>query len=484
MDRYLRNYWSLFLEFIDLFDGLKFHGIPLPLVTTFHHYLSEQAIECMKQPQFETLLRSPVRSKQELQPAFDRYLEPLRAPLEPKPQHGAILVYDGELRFSTETYSSFFAQDTLLYIPSHNPGFLNLFDMHDLTEPVTRFTARARRTLHALRGHPIFGDVYFQAMFLQQIPHIMDILNKAFLCFSAIPVRCVLLGHTEYAISRCLAAAAAANGIPSICMQHGLIGMEEGYFPIFAAKQAVYGSYEQDWFLERGASRQQIEIVGHPQFDAIFTTSFMNNRTFRQSLGIRSDQHIVLIGCSNYMDLCLLQSVVAELAQDPSIYVLIKAHPSEPAERYTMLTVYYDNVQMLKGTHDWSYESLLSDALANADAVIVDYSTVGLAAMLHDKPVFIWKMSYYDPKGCYRGSTAYMDRLKELLNRDYDYFDSLQGMVHTDPESLAHAVKEYLRGCAMTAADADLLRRQFVARNYPEHSSGNKLHDLLRQLSG
>ncbi|MCI4140142.1 CDP-glycerol glycerophosphotransferase family protein, partial [Bacillus vallismortis] len=39
MSSYLRNYWVMYRNYVDLFDRLRYKGIPLVLISKFYQYI-------------------------------------------------------------------------------------------------------------------------------------------------------------------------------------------------------------------------------------------------------------------------------------------------------------------------------------------------------------------------------------------------------------------------------------------------------------
>lgn len=103
-------------------------------------------------------------------------------------------------------------------------------------------------------------------------------LNMAHFIFKEQDISGVIVGTTEDITSRALTFLSSSEGIPSYCLQHGAVMGEEAYFPVFATKQVVYGKYEEDWYLQKGVSESQIEILGHPRYDEIFDRVYMDKK--------------------------------------------------------------------------------------------------------------------------------------------------------------------------------------------------------------
>ncbi|WP_252187902.1 hypothetical protein, partial [Bacillus subtilis] len=42
MSAYLSNYWVLYRKYVELFDKLRYKGIPLGLISNFYQYISPE----------------------------------------------------------------------------------------------------------------------------------------------------------------------------------------------------------------------------------------------------------------------------------------------------------------------------------------------------------------------------------------------------------------------------------------------------------
>lgn len=104
----------------------------------------------------------------------------------------------------------------------------------------------------------------------------------------------------------------------------------------------------------------------------------------------------------------------------------------------------------------------LYDILAYADAAVTQTSTVGLEAMLFQKPALIGK------------STG---------NRTYPYYESLGDFIFEKPEELARTLIEVLQNPAMYQK-AEAARLSFTASNYPVTKSTLALFSELKAKTG
>ncbi len=488
MDVYLRNFWSLYLEFVEAFKELEFENIPIPLCYVFYELLDDQAIEWMSNPSFSKTLSRRIRKPQDIQPAFNPYLRTLNQATgkhTPSPD-GKIILYDGELRMSPDKLLSVFNPAQLLWFRRADPA--NSFGTYahhgiDLSLIHQRFVQRSQLLFDYYADHPIFGQPFFQARFTERIATILDTITSAKKLIQTEAVSCIIVGTIEYIDSRSLALIGLTYGIPSICTQHGLIGMEEGYMPIITTKYAVYGNYEKEWFRHRGADPDQIAVTGHPQFDPIFTDLPIGSVHFRDKYNLDYLTPILFIASSPFLDYSTLYRLISAINQQLPMYVMIKPHPSEmihhQIHRYDRLKSEFDNVIIIYPAN----HSHLTDILPSVEAILVDYSTVGLMGILYHKPVFVLQIKYYVSGEDYRSASDYQKRLADQMNRHYDYFDSLQFLTHSDPEHIAETIKKYCHDDDHMDAKTNKRVHQFASQ-YPTKLSIDAIKQCVETCIG
>ncbi len=59
---------------------------------------------------------------------------------------------------------------------------------------------------------------------------------------------------------------------------------DEAFLPVFTDYQAVFGTYEAEWYKAKGRRDEQIIITGHPCFDEIFSREPIDQDTFYRKL--------------------------------------------------------------------------------------------------------------------------------------------------------------------------------------------------------
>jgi len=477
MDDIQRLQWySVCIDFIDAFKSIAYKGIPLSLLIQL--IIDGDIKRELMKPTFETCLRNKISTEDQIQSSFERFLEPIRSQgLTTNRFSGKIVLYEHLLRFPENILLEYFDPSKTEIIRLLNKkgtkcgipmipiyGIKN--DKIDLNGLSQSFQAKAKEIFLSFENHPVFDKPKFQKRFIDYIPIILALLVKVDNYFDQVPISCVIVGTTQAIyktdiLSRILTIVAAAKGVPSVCIQHGVIGIEQCFMPVFATKQAVYGQYEKEWYLKRGVPEERLEITGHSRFDNIFTDTHMSKTIFQKKLGLNAQKKWVLMATQPIQSQRSVgKQFIEVLLQNPLIEIIIKPHPTEvkrdpnhgTLSDYKTLCSKYQSVKLIETGVE------MYDILENIDAAVINSSTVGLEVVLFDKPLFV-------------------------LNEDFNYYDKMGNFVQSDPVKLAKLVIQLLQDEELQK-DAKRKRKEFLAYAYPERSSGKKLSELINKLTG
>lgn len=467
MSIYLANYWSLYSEFIHVLKDLKYKDIPIALMTNFYQQINDELRSDMEQKDFELKLNdSSIKERSEIQPFFEKMVASFKRPCKTNVA-GKILINQDYTRISEKTLSEHFNPDHTIILSrariSEIFGIPNVCiggfksDTRLASEELIRTAASI---LAEYEGHPAFSNPFFSQTFIRRIPGIVDAIETVSNLYDQVPISIVLIGTTEDVVSRSLAVVGAVKGIPSICLQHGILMGEEAFIPVFSSHVGIYGEYEKAWYLARGLEEKRMTVIGHPRYDEIFTSVRLPNLAFIEEHGLDPNKITLLLATGPGLDANKIRTLITELAANEKFQLIIKPHPWELSKKlisiYTDLEKEYKSVHVIKDKKADTRELIF-----NSDGVIASLSTVALEALLFNKPVFVFYFIH--------------------ANREYDYYNSLERYIQNEPTELLKTVAHYFTS-EQEQLNYENVKNKFLLASYKIEHSGGELSKLIHRL--
>lgn len=229
----------------------------------------------------------------------------------------------------------------------------------------------------------------FYHLFRFKFPVIGVEINAAREIFRQNRVSSLLLTSDAHHGSRLLTMVANQLNIPSCVIQHGATVDEQGYIPLYATRFAAWGELSKIWLEEKGVSRERIVVTGSPRIDKLISVP-TDIEGFKAEYNIPQDSLTILWAMDPILQLYnvdILSQLLSIVSITPWLHLLIRPHPSMnqlswihemilsgPKKQIILLTAEKDLYQVLKAS----------------DSVIIQESTVGLEAMLFNKPVIVF----------------------------------------------------------------------------------------------
>ncbi|WDV45728.1 hypothetical protein PV797_19880 [Clostridiaceae bacterium M8S5] len=461
---YLDNYWKVYLEFVDKCIDVKYKGIPLALMINFYQYLDEQIKTEINSIEFNKYLSTKYIdiSKANIQPIFERWLEPLKK--DKTYSNGKILLSSANLRFTRNSYKMYFdSKETIMLAPWSIDKYFNIsvHNVHefkaDINNTVNVLKAELEDIFNSNSSHILMGNKFFHDKFMKSIYSIVNTIALVDIYLEQTDIACIIIGSTENLINRVLSVVGSQKGIPSICMQHGLIGGEEAFMPMFSSVAAVYGNFEKEWYLERGLKKERISIIGHLKYDDIFTLRYMSKTQFRKKYNIRSNKKIILIATQPFFS-AKWNELIIYLSKDNNCEIIIKPHPWELSRRpkrikeYEKMANEYSNVKVIVEKKVKPY-----NVISNIDILLTQSSTIGLEAMLFKKHLLL------------------------LDNKVKNFYNKLENFNFSSSKKLAKYIIKLNKSKKMQKANAKQYKK-FLEYAYPQELAGLKLKKLIAKL--
>ncbi len=162
--------------------------------------------------------------------------------------------------------------------------------------------------------------------------HLPDLEAAAQEAFAKGSVDAVMLSLDKAPAEHLLVRLAAAAGIPSVVVQHGITGHPVGFLPIEATRFASWGPACSEWLASRRASRETLVETGDPRYDALFRNLDAvrsEGRTRLQALGVPPDRKVAIFFSQPIEARAQAFRMLLDAAAGQPLTVVTKVHPAE-----------------------------------------------------------------------------------------------------------------------------------------------------------
>ncbi len=291
----------------------------------------------------------------------------------------------------------------------------------------------------------------------------------------------VILNQDSQGYSKILVLLGNSLNKRTICFQHGAYSdIKDPHYNSYVAKEVfVWGEREKELYIKNNlASMDRIRLAGDPFLENLRKRNFDKSDICKQ-LGISDAKKTVLFVCEKFVNIFLpyvrpttanthlelITSLIGSLS-DIQLIVRLKSDHDYAA--------FHDNIELKKeiirknnkGDIIINSYSNIYDLLYICDVVIVTQSTVGLEAMLFNKPVIVLNLEEgYDSIGYSKVSAALGVFRKE------DFIPTLNSALYD--KSIKDKLSEYQKV---------FLKRNFV--NLDEEPALGRIRDLLLGSNG
>ncbi|SFM06676.1 Lipid A disaccharide synthetase [Gracilibacillus orientalis] len=461
MNIYRENYWSLYLDFVEDFKEVIYRGYRLSHLVHFPSLIRNNSNiwDRIARDSLQNELHHHVTDQKQVQDFFTRYLATWNSPQNAKNGHIAFLE-DSLLRIPTRTFEKYFEKNKTIFIKTykypHDQAQQNIYYLQDyLSHSTAESKAKIKKQIQTLltqfSDHHLYKDHVFQHMLIKKIHFVIDQIEMMEQLLKKNNISTVIMSSPNH-FGRVMAFVAKKRGIPTICMQHGIIGNELGYLPKVATIDAVYGQFEKDWYLQSGVPEDGVKIIGHPRFDQSNQKPAITKAQFIKYLKLDKRKKTLLLIVRGKRNMNKWQILLEHIEKTLNLNIILRDFPND--EQHPLLLHY----SSIKSTKNLS----LYDILPHVDAVVSYTSTVALEAMLVGKPVFM---------------------LHTKLPSYTGYYNGLQSLVNNDPLKLADAIQLYFKH-AKWRKSVQKIQDKFLAYAYPDQSSsGQRLRNLVDELA-
>ena len=188
--------------------------------------------------------------------------------------------------------------------------------------------------------------------------------------------------------------AARRLGIPSLRVEDLFASIAPGFvqnkdlldpslFAPQADRIAVLSDYVREAAVARGATEEQVVVTGQPAFEQMLILTHEERSRLRETLNIPERAPVIMWATQNTPTRFTLLRAFASIAtRHPDWVMIAKIHPNESSEIYQTEMPADAPVRIVR--------DLPSQQVLNiADCVVTEYSTVGLEALLLDRPLVV-----------------------------------------------------------------------------------------------
>lgn len=208
-------------------------------------------------------------------------------------------------------------------------------------------------------------------------------------------IKAIILRHDLWELQKTNVELARRFKVPTIVVQHGVFG-EKGEEIIFADKIAVWGKMCTDIYKSFGNDPNKCRVTGNPRLDTFYNRrpKFSRDQICDLLNLDKNKKNIVLASAlfrsflSSYMsgdeNEIIISEVVKAMKELPQYQLIIKLHPYENLE-FSNNAIRYYNLKNVVVVKHFDLFSLISAT----DLLITKRSTLGLKAMVLDKPVIV-----------------------------------------------------------------------------------------------
>jgi UDP-N-acetylglucosamine 2-epimerase len=245
----------------------------------------------------------------------------------------------------------------------------------------------------------------FQTFFSHESLILLNYIEETEKFVQKIKPDAVVIREDITPIYRVIARVCKVNRIPTLVIQIGIYTTDMKGFhimPVEADKQAVWGNISKEWAIKRGKPMETQVVTGNPRYDLIVAAENKPKKekpSICEKLGLAPGKGIVVLPTSWYSSVAscyvpeeveaFVWNALKAMREFPEKQLVVKLHPSYHAEYKEIVQAIINELQIdnVIVTHRFLWE-----LLSICDLLITDFSTVGLEAMLFDKPVIT-----YDP---------------------------------------------------------------------------------------
>lgn len=384
-------------DFEQAFRGIEVAGVELASVSRIPLYISLQSREAFAAPSrreraWYTLISHAIFLQERLKGTSP----PLSPPAPKAPR--VLFFFEGEYPSARESLAPVIAQ----FSPNEaraaatyprGPGETPDHEWINLRSFLPTRTGKAFRGLEKDLGKAqrkstktLFRRPSFRAWLLRASIRTAYAASALRTLFDAFPATVLVTASDASFWGRCATLEATRRGIPSLTLQHGMMVGTSAYAPVVSSQFAAWGEASARWLRARAVPAEKLVVTGAPRLDHIVNRSPASREVIAAKLSIDPGTRWVVLATNPITfahNAALLRAARGGIrAWGEKAILLVKLHPSEDPVPYRAMVARDAGVAIVH--HG---EVPLYDLLASAEVLLTFHSSVGVEAMLLDRPV-------------------------------------------------------------------------------------------------
>lgn len=227
----------------------------------------------------------------------------------------------------------------------------------------------------------------FRKFFLRRLPQAYEHYQLARAVFKAYQAQIVITASDNHYMDMLFVHAAEREGHCSLAIQHGMINLPDaGSLPVRATQLAVMGDAVKEWMVDYGAKPERIVVTGQPRFDVLTQPPAVDRAPLLTELDLQPEAPTWLIAPEPHWGLWMRQVLFDALDALPDAQAVLRVHPFDNLPDYQKALKTYPNLSnrvRLSRAYD------VPSSLNACDVLVLGRSTLGLEALLCDKPLIV-----------------------------------------------------------------------------------------------
>ncbi|NQU94923.1 MAG: UDP-N-acetylglucosamine 2-epimerase [Candidatus Omnitrophica bacterium] len=212
---------------------------------------------------------------------------------------------------------------------------------------------------------------------------------------NAYNIKATILRNDIRELEKTLVSVSKKNDIPTLVIQHGILAEPNGHNVILADKIAVWGNRAVSWYEKFDNGPSKTEAIGNPSFDALTKPMRLDkNKYIQNALKLSRKKYLstLITPCTEVhrfssfetddVSYNLIKHAIKAVKSIGEMNLVVKLHPNQNIRAFMELFKKEDKNYVI-----FVHKTNLHKLIAASDVVMTPDSTVGLEAVIMQKPV-------------------------------------------------------------------------------------------------